>query len=96
MNNRDQVRSDVASIIIRISERMTSSHLAVRLGVDPPKVAALRNRRLEIFSIERLMHLATRLGHDVDITIRPHARPGFRYSHKGVVRVVDQSDSRAL
>ena len=96
MNNRDQVRSDVASVIIRISERMTSSLLAVRLGVDPPKVAALRNRRLEIFSIERLLHLATRLGHDVDITIRPHARPGFRHAHKGVVRVVDQSDSRAL
>jgi hypothetical protein len=44
----------------------------------------------------RLMQFATRLGHDVDITIRPHALPGFRPSRCGVLRVVDRSDPRAV
>jgi hypothetical protein len=71
---------------------MTSSLLAVRLHLDPPKVGALRNGRLEIFSIERLMHLATRLGHDVEITVRPHPRANLRRARHGVVRVVDLSN----
>ena len=96
MNNREQIRIDLAAVVNRLGNRMSSSLLVVRLGVDPPKVAALRNGRLGIFSIVRLMHFATRLGHDVDITVRPHAFPGFRPSRRGVVRVVDRSDPRAV
>jgi hypothetical protein len=71
---------------------MTSSLLAVRIGLDPPKVAALRNGRLEIFSIERLMHLATQLGHDVEVVVRPHPRTNHRAARRGTVIVVDKTD----
>ena len=93
MTNREQIRIELAHAILNMASAMTSSLLAVRVRLDAPKVAALRNGRLEIFSIERLMHLATLLGHDVEITVRPHPREGHRRSRLGVVRVVDLSDS---
>lgn len=93
MVNKEQLRVELANAILNMASRMTSSLLAARLRLDPPKVAALRNGRLEIFSIERLMHLATLLGHDVEITVRPHPRVGHRRARLGMVRVVDRSDS---
>jgi predicted XRE-type DNA-binding protein len=96
MVNRERIRIELANSILNMASHMTSSLLAVRIRLDAPKVAALRNGRLEIFSIERLMDLATRLGHDVEITIRPHPRQGHRRSRLGVVRVVDLSDSNEV
>ena len=90
--NKDEIRADIANAILHMATRKTSSLLAAVLGIDPPKVAALRAGRLEIFSIERLFYLATRLAHDVEITIRPHPREGFRRARRGVVRVIDRSD----
>ncbi len=48
------------------------------LGVNQPKVSALLKYRLEGFSVERLMHFLTALGHDVEIIIKPRnaRRPG--------------------
>lgn len=92
MTNKEQIRGDLARAILRLASRMTSSLLAARLQLDPPKVAALRNGRLGIFSVERLMHLATRLSHDVEITIRPHPRVAHRRARLGEIRVVDQTD----
>ena len=43
------------------------------LGIPQPKVSALINYRLDIFSVERLMEFLTALDHDVDIMIRPKA-----------------------
>lgn len=96
MVNREQIRIALANSILNMASRMTSSLLAPRIRLDPPKVAALRNGRLEIFSMERLMHLATQLGHDVEITVRPHPRLGHRRARLGEVRVVDLSDSNAV
>ncbi|HEX6313806.1 MAG TPA: XRE family transcriptional regulator [Gemmatimonadaceae bacterium] len=96
MINREQVRAELAAAILHMASRMTSSLLAVRLGIDPPKVAALRNGRLAIFSLERLMHLATRLGHDVQITLRPHPPTNHRRARYGEVQVVDQSDPEKI
>lgn len=57
---------------------LTQEELARRLGVDQPRVSKLTRGQLEIFSIERLMELVTRLNVDVVITpIDTHgARPG--------------------
>jgi predicted XRE-type DNA-binding protein len=41
--------------------------------VNQPKVSALKGYKLEGFSVERLMHFATALQHDVVIEIRPRA-----------------------
>lgn len=96
MVNKEQIRQALARAVLKAASHMTSSLLSVRLHIDPPKVAALRNGRLEIFSIERLMHLATKLGHDVVITVQPHPRLNHRRPRDGEVRVVDLADANEV
>ena len=96
MVNKERIRLELANAVLNASSRMTSSLLAVRVHLDPPKVAALRNGRLEIFSIERLMHLATQVGHDVVITVRPHPRVARRPARVGEITVVDLSDANEV
>ena len=43
---------------------------AARLGLNQPKVSALRNYKLEGFSVERLLTLLNALDRDIDIVIR--------------------------
>jgi predicted XRE-type DNA-binding protein len=66
--------------------RLTQVSAASLMGIDQPKVSALLNGRAANFSSERLMRLLTRLGQDVDITIRakPHRRK------QGRIRVVGE------
>ena len=56
------------------SRRLSQVRLAALLGIGQPKVSALKNCRLDGFSVERLMLLLTALGRDVEIRIRPHHR----------------------
>jgi predicted XRE-type DNA-binding protein len=62
-------------VINKILEKrkMTQAEAARLLGVNQPKVSALKGYKLEGFSVERLMHFATALQHDVVIEIRPRA-----------------------
>jgi predicted XRE-type DNA-binding protein len=55
---------------------------AARLGLNQPKVSALRNYKLEGFSVERLMTLLNALDQDVEIVIRakPRSRTAARIS----------------
>jgi len=46
------------------------------LHIPQPKVSALKNYRLDQFSVEKLMELLTSLNHDVEIIIRPRAAAG--------------------
>ena len=41
------------------------------LGIDQPKVSALRSGRLRGFSVDRLIRFLTLLGNDVEIVVRP-------------------------
>ena len=62
-----------------IGERnLTQREAAELLGVDQPKVSQVLNGRLSGFSTERLMRYLTRLGRDVEISVKPGAsnRPG--------------------
>jgi len=73
-----------AEIARRIIELLESRHLtqvaaAEVLGVDQPKVSALKRGRLEGFSTDRLFKFLNSLGRDVEIVIRRKsnaARPG--------------------
>jgi predicted XRE-type DNA-binding protein len=66
-----------AKIIAEIQRRrLTQSQAAAILGVDQPKVSALKQGRLSGFSIERLMRLLLRLGRDVEITVKSRSRSG--------------------
>ena len=53
--------------------KLTQAEAARVLAVNQPKVSALKGYKLEGFSVERLMHFATALDHDVVIEIRPRA-----------------------
>ena len=58
---------------ILAERKLTQAEAARVLGVNQPKVSALKGYKLEGFSVERLMHFATALQHDVVIEIRPRA-----------------------
>jgi predicted XRE-type DNA-binding protein len=64
------------------AQRLTQAAAAARLGLNQPKVSALRNYKLEGFSVERLMTLLNALDRDVEIVIRkkPRSRAAARIS----------------
>ena len=55
------------------SRKLKQREIAPLLGIRQPKVPALKNYRLDQFSVEKLMEFLTVLNRDVEITIRPRA-----------------------
>ncbi len=68
------------------SRGLTQVEAATVLGINQPKVSALRCGRLTGFSIERLLRFLAELGNDVDIVVTPTARD----SQRGHIRVLAQ------
>ena len=56
--------------------RFTQSQAAAVLGIDQPRVSALKQGRLSGFSIEWLMCLQMTLGRVVGITVKRRSLPG--------------------
>jgi predicted XRE-type DNA-binding protein len=50
--------------------KMTQAAAAKVMGINQPKVSALIRRKLEGFSVERLIHFLNALGQDIDIVVR--------------------------
>ena len=70
-----------ASVNAILAKRKLSQVEAAKvLGVNQPKVSALKGYKLGGFSVERLMHFVTALEHDVVIEIRPRAAREARVS----------------
>src|SRR5580658_965221 len=70
-----------AKIIADIQRRrMTQSQAAAILGIDQPKISALKQGKLSGFSIERLMRFLLLLGRDIEIAVKekPRSRPAAR------------------
>ncbi len=68
-----------AKLVTRIQGVITAQELtqvaaAKRMGLSQPDVSRLLNGQFRDVSVERLMRLLTRLGCDVDITIRNHGK----------------------
>jgi predicted XRE-type DNA-binding protein len=64
-----------AKIIAEIQRRrLTQGQAAAILGIDQPKVSALKQGKLSGFSIERLVRFLLRLGRDVEITVKARSR----------------------
>jgi len=64
-----------AKIIAEIQRRrMTQIQAAAILGIDQPKISALKQGKLSGFSIERLMRFLVSLGRDVEITVKTKPR----------------------
>ena len=66
-------KSDLAIQISKIIQQKgwTQKKAAGILGIDQPKVSALKNGRLGGFSIERLLSFLRALDRDIDIVGRP-------------------------
>jgi predicted XRE-type DNA-binding protein len=60
-----------AKIIAEIQRRrLTQSRAAAVLGIDQPKISALKQGKLSGFSVERLMRFLLLLGRDIEITVK--------------------------
>src|SRR5271156_1882296 len=53
---------------------LTQTQAAKKLDTDRARVSNLMRGRLKEFSIDRLFHFLTRLGQDIDVTVRPKRR----------------------
>jgi len=77
-----QTKLRLAHALNRIIDerRLSQAAVAARLGINQPKVSALRHYKLEGFSVERLMTFLTALDRDVEIVIRkkPKSRSAAR------------------
>ncbi|MEA2823442.1 MAG: hypothetical protein QOJ86_5446 [Bradyrhizobium sp.] len=64
------------------ARRLMQSAAAARLGLNQPKISALRNYKLDGFSVERQMTLLNALDRDVEIVLRakPRSRAAARIS----------------
>jgi predicted XRE-type DNA-binding protein len=62
--------------------KLTQARAAEALGINQPKVSALRGYKLDGFSVERLMTFLTALDRDVDIIVKkkPKSRSVGRIS----------------
>lgn len=68
-----------AALVTRIQEAITAQELtqvaaAKRMGLSQPDVSRLLKGQFRDVSVERLMRLLTRLGCDIDITVRKHGK----------------------
>jgi predicted XRE-type DNA-binding protein len=52
-------------------KKLTQVAAAKVMGINQPKVSALIRRKLDGFSVERLIHFLNALGQDIDIIVRP-------------------------
>jgi predicted XRE-type DNA-binding protein len=80
-------KAELAHEILDIieAEGLTQAQAAARMGIDQPKVSALRHGRLKDFSTDRLMRFLNALGRDVVIAIRTPTR-----KRQPTVRVITQ------
>jgi predicted XRE-type DNA-binding protein len=79
-----ELANKITTIIQR--RRLTQARAAALLGVDQPKVSALKRGRLSGFSLERLMRFLILLGRDVQIVVR----------QRRLVRLVRRGRARLL
>ena len=73
-------KSELVRHINKIIEQrgLTQVEAAELLGVNQPKVSALKRGRLTDFSIDRLMRFLVALGQEINISVHPASRAGLR------------------
>jgi predicted XRE-type DNA-binding protein len=72
------VKAELVARVIEETERrrLTQSQAAALLGIDQPKISALKQGRLSGFSIERLLRFLLLLGRDIEITVKEKPTTG--------------------
>jgi predicted XRE-type DNA-binding protein len=73
---QELIKARLALQIYRIIRQrgLTQSQAASALGIKQPHVSLLMRNRAGSFSVGRLLELLTRLGQDVEVTVRPTRR----------------------
>jgi len=56
------------------AQKLTQTAAAKRMGLNQPDVSRPLKGQFRDVSVERLIRLLTRLGYDIDITIRKHGK----------------------
>ncbi len=69
-------KAELAAKVIKEIDRrrLTQTQAASILGIDQPKISALKQGRLAGFSLERLLRFLLMLGRDVEISVSEKAR----------------------
>ena len=88
LENADELlaKAELASLINQAirNRSYTQSVAADVLGIDQPRVSALRRGRLQLFSLSKLAQFISRLGSAVEITVRPATSRSSHFSVKSV------------
>lgn len=73
--DEELLKADIAALIYTILQqrKLTQKAAADILGVDQPKISALKNGHLAGFSIERLFSFLLALNQDIDVVIKPRS-----------------------
>lgn len=71
-------------------KRLTQASAAKVMGINQPKVSALIRRKLDGFSVERLIHFLNSLGQDIDIIVRQ--KPASR--KQAIINVYHENHSK--
>jgi predicted XRE-type DNA-binding protein len=53
------------------SKKLSQTAIGAVIGLDQPRVSALISGKISKFSTDRLVAILNRLGHDVEIRVRP-------------------------
>lgn len=64
--------SKVAALLTE--KKLTQTAAGKLLGIDQPRVSALVNGKLSLFSTDKLMEFLTVLGNDVDIVVKKRSK----------------------
>jgi predicted XRE-type DNA-binding protein len=74
------VKANLAHRICQViaARGLTQTKAAKIMGLDQPKISALKQGKLKGFSAERLFRCLNDLGQEVEITIRPAPQAGRR------------------
>jgi len=60
-----------------VDRELSQAEAGKLLGIDQPRVSALSTGRLAVFSLEKLMQFAAKLGNEVEIIIKPSSHCGI-------------------
>ncbi len=66
---KSDLTAEIASLIKK--KKLTQIEAAKILGVDQPRVSSLLSGRLDLFSVEMIMHFLTALGRDIQVVVTP-------------------------
>jgi predicted XRE-type DNA-binding protein len=83
----EQTKALLAAEIVGIldDQKLSTRKAAELSGIDHSEFARIRNAKLDRFTIDRLMTILNRLGHQVDVGVSvrpaepPHVQPGVAH-----------------